>query len=209
MSADAIRGGIPTSICTYQLAANQGPEYTIVEAVRATMATPGLFKIASILEQGITGRYAGGGLGCNNPTAHMLDEVERLFPGSLLATVLSVGSGQLHSASIPNQSKILQFLPLQLVKTLGSITTDCKKTNQELTRRFSQTPNVYFRFNAEQGMQDIDQSDLAQLPEVRAHTLNYLKDAAVNGNVDNAVKLIAATIGAVMSQPSWLDLGVS
>ncbi|KAF8593260.1 hypothetical protein BDV93DRAFT_418876, partial [Ceratobasidium sp. AG-I] len=67
-----------------------------------------------------------------------------------------------------------QFLPSKLVQTLGSIAMDCEKTHQELSRRFEHTPNLYFRFNAEQGMQDIDQSDLARLPEVRAHTQNYL-----------------------------------
>ncbi|KAF8593259.1 FabD/lysophospholipase-like protein, partial [Ceratobasidium sp. AG-I] len=93
MSADAIRAGTPTFIRTYRVAANQGPDCTIVEAVRATMATPGMFKTASIVEQDIKSRYFGGGLGCNNATAHILPEVEVAFPGRPLATVLSVGSG--------------------------------------------------------------------------------------------------------------------
>ncbi|KAF8595697.1 FabD lysophospholipase-like protein, partial [Ceratobasidium sp. AG-I] len=197
MSADAIRGSIPTFIRTYRIAANQGPDCTIVEAVRATMATPGMFKKATIIEQSVKTKYISGALGCNNPTTHMINETEKLFPGRLLATVLSVGSGQLHSANLPDRSKLLQFLPLQLVQTLDSIATDCERTNQELSRRFSRASNVYFRFNAEQGMQDIEQSDLARLSEVRAHTLNYLKDAEVNLKMDSAAQSVAAGLGAV------------
>ncbi|KAF8600376.1 FabD/lysophospholipase-like protein, partial [Ceratobasidium sp. AG-I] len=194
MSADAIRAGTPTFIRTYRVVANQGPDCTIVEAVRATMATPGMFKTANIVEQNIKSRYVGGGLGCNIATAHVLAEVEVAFPGRPLATVLSVGSGQLHSASVPDRSRLPQFLPSTLVQTLGSIAMDCEKTHQELSRLFEHTPNLYFRFNAEQGMQDIDQSDLARLPEVRAHTQNYLKDAIINMRMDTMAKTI--TVGA-------------
>ncbi|KAF8595353.1 FabD/lysophospholipase-like protein [Ceratobasidium sp. AG-I] len=197
MSADAIRAGTPTFIRTYRVAANQGPDCTIIEAVRATMAMPGMFKIASIVEQNIKSRYVGGGLGCNNATAHMLAEVETALPGRPVATVLSVGSGQLHSASVPDRSRLSQFLPSKLVQTLGSIAMDCEKTHQELSRRFEHTPNLYFRFSAEQGMQDIDQSDLARLPEVRAHTQNYLKDAIINMKMDTMAKTIAAGAGSV------------
>ncbi|KAF8594387.1 hypothetical protein BDV93DRAFT_515829 [Ceratobasidium sp. AG-I] len=196
MSADAIRGSIPTFIRTYRIAANQGPECTIVEAVRATMATPGMFKKATIIEQSVKIKYISGALGCSNPTTHMINEAEKLFPGRLLATVLSVGSGQLHSAKIPDRSKLLQFLPLQLVQTLDSIATDCERTNQELSRRFSHASNVYFRFNADQGMQNIDQSDLARLSEVRAHTLNYLKDAVVTSKMDSAAQSVTGGFGA-------------
>ncbi|KAF8598773.1 hypothetical protein BDV93DRAFT_324215 [Ceratobasidium sp. AG-I] len=195
MSADAIRGGIPTLIRTYRVAANQGPHCTIVEAVRATMATPGMFKRAWIEEQTVKTGYVGGGLGCNNPTAHAIDEAELAFPGRSISVVLSVGSGQLRSASVPERRRSSQFLSSNLIEALDSIATDCERTNQELSRRFSRTPNIYFRFNAEQGMQDIDQSDLARLPEVRAHTQNYLKDAIVTTKIDDAARVIATTDG--------------
>jgi hypothetical protein len=127
----------------------------------------------------------------------MLNEVETIFPRRSLAAVISVGSGQLHSASIPDRSRLLQFLPSKLVDTLGSMATDCEKTNQELSRRFSNTPSVYYRLNAEQGMQDIDQSDLARLSEVRARTQNYMKDAVVTAKIDYAVRSIEAGVGTV------------
>lgn len=199
MSADSIRAGIPTCIRTYRVSANQGPECTIVEATRATMATPGMFKPALIREHSIKLRYVGGGLGYNNPTALMLDEAEIVLPGSPISTVLSIGSGQLHCANVPDRNGLSQFLPSKLVQTLAGVASDCEKTNQELSRRFRNTPNVYFRFNAEQGMQDIDQSDMARLPEVQAHTRSYLQDVGVTINLNNAVKVIGAGVGAVKS----------
>ncbi|KAF8600373.1 FabD/lysophospholipase-like protein [Ceratobasidium sp. AG-I] len=197
MSAEAIRGSIPTCIRTYRVAANQGPDCTIVEAARATMATPGMFKRAWIVEQTVKVGYVGGGLGCNNPTAYAIDEVELAFPGRSVSAVLSVGSGQLHSASVPERRRLSQLLPSDLISTLDSIATDCERTNQELSRRFGCTPNVYFRFNAEQGMQDIDQSDPARLSEVRAHTQTYLKHAVVTSRVDQMVSSIATRAESV------------
>ncbi|KAF8596369.1 FabD/lysophospholipase-like protein [Ceratobasidium sp. AG-I] len=188
MSADAMRGAIPTCIRTYRVAANQGPDCTIVQAVRATMATPGMFKRAWIEEHTVKAAYIGGGLGCNNPTAQAIDEVDQVFPGRTIQTIISVGSGQLRSASVPERRRLSQFLPSNLIDTLGSIATDCERTNQELSRRFSRTPNAYFRFNTEHGMQDTDQSDPARLSQVRAHTETYLKDAVVTANMDRAVR---------------------
>ncbi|KAF8598137.1 FabD/lysophospholipase-like protein [Ceratobasidium sp. AG-I] len=191
MSADAIRAGIPTCIRTYRVAANQGPDCTIVEAARATMATPGMFKRAWIQEQAVKTAYIGGGFGCNNPTTYAIKEVEIAFPERSISIVLSVGSGQRHSASVPERSRLSQFLPRDLSDALSAIATDCERTNEELAGKFENTPNVYFRFNADQGMQDIDQSDLARLSEVQAHTQTYLKHAAVTSRVDQTVNSIA------------------
>lgn len=46
-------------------------------------------------------------------------------------------------------------------------------------------------------MQDIDQSELARLSEVRAHTEAYLKDVVVTAKLEGVVKTIAAGAGIV------------
>lgn len=190
MSADAMRGSIPTCIRTYRVAAHQGPDCTIVEAVRATTATPGMFKQAWIEENHVKQAYVGGGLGCNNPAAQALAELEIAFSGRPLSTFLSVGSGQLRSAHMPARSRLLSLFPSDLYEVVQTIATDCERTNQELSGRFSLTENVYFRFNTEQGMQDIDQSDPARLSEVQAHTRSYLQEASVSSRIQNAAKAI-------------------
>ncbi|KAF8596373.1 FabD/lysophospholipase-like protein [Ceratobasidium sp. AG-I] len=215
MSTDAMRGSIPTCIRTYRVDAHQGPDCTIVEAVRATTATPGMFKQAWLREDGVKVPYVGGGLGCNNPAAQALNELERVFTGRHISTFVSVGSGQLHSAQMPTRSKLLSLLPWSLYNVVQSIATDCERTNQELSSRFSFVDNVYFRFNTEQGMQDIDQSDAGRLSEVQAHTRNYLRDPGVSLRMQAAatamisgastVKLLRGNLHAV--QQSSLRIG--
>ncbi|KAF8598126.1 hypothetical protein BDV93DRAFT_353241 [Ceratobasidium sp. AG-I] len=196
-TAHALRAGIPTCIRTYPVSANQGPDCTIVEAVRATTATPGMFKRAIIEENGISIPYVGGGLECNNPTDIALREVSSVFPDRPIACVMSVGAGQLHSASIPDARIYDGLLPSKLLPAIQRIASDCEKTHQDLARRFGDTSGVYFRFSTDQGMQDVDQYNATRLPEVQVHTRQYLQDASVNTRMQDAVKAIAAGIGAV------------
>ena len=196
-TAHALRAGIPTCIRTYTVSANQGPDCTIVEAVRATTATPGMFKRAVIEENGIAIPYVGGGLECNNPTDIALREVSLVFPDRPIACVMSVGAGQLHSASIPDARIYDALLPSRLVPVIQRIATDCERTHQDLARRFEHTSGVYFRFSTDQGMQDVDQCSAARLPEVHVHTRQYLQDTSVNNRMQDAVRAIAARVGAV------------
>ncbi|KAF8595359.1 hypothetical protein BDV93DRAFT_481117 [Ceratobasidium sp. AG-I] len=196
-TAHALRAGIPTCIRTYPVSANQGPDCTIVEAVRATTATPGMFKRAIIEENGIAIPYVGGGLECNNPTDIALREVSSVFPDRPIACVMSVGAGQLHSASIPDARIYDGLLPSKLLPAIQRIASDCERTHQDLARRFGDTNGVYFRFSTDQGMQDVDQYNATRLPEVQVHTRQYLQDASVNTRMQDAVEAIAARIGAV------------
>lgn len=196
-TAHALRAGTPTCIRTYPVSANQGPDCTIVEAVRATTATPGMFKRAIIREHGIDIPYVGGGLECNNPTDIALRELSSVFPNRPLACLMSVGAGQLHSASIPHARIYDGFLPSRLTEVVQRVATDCERTHQDLAQRFEHTSNVYFRFSPDQGMQDIDQYNAARLSEVQTHTRQYLQDVSVNSRMQEAVKAIAAGVGIV------------
>ncbi|KAF8601810.1 FabD lysophospholipase-like protein [Ceratobasidium sp. AG-I] len=196
-TAHALRAGIPTCIRTYPVSANQGPDCTIVEAVRATTATPGMFKRATIEEQGVAIQYVGGGLECNNPTDLALRELSSVFPDRAIACVVSVGAGQLHSASIPDARIYNALLPSRLAPVLQRVATDCERMHQDLARRFEHTKGVYFRFSTDQGIQDIDQFNAARLSEVQAHTRQYLQETSVNSRMQDAVKAIAAGVGVV------------
>ncbi|KAF8597409.1 FabD/lysophospholipase-like protein [Ceratobasidium sp. AG-I] len=196
-TAHALRAGIPTCIRSYPVSANQGPNCTIVEAIRATTAAPGLFKRAIIKENGIDIPYVGGGLECNNPTDIALREVSSVFPNSPIACVMSVGAGRLHSASIPDARIYDAWLPSRLIPAVQKIATDCERTHQDLARRFDHTKGAYFRFSTDQGIQDIDQYNATKVSEVQAHTRQYLQDASVNSRMQDAVKAIAAGVGVV------------
>jgi hypothetical protein len=197
VTADAIRAGIITSIRSYRVTSNQGPECTIVEAVRATTATPEMFKRAVIEEQGVKIPYIGGGLGCNNPMSQLLLEAGRAFPSVPLACVVSVGAGQLSSTNLPEPRMRDLLMSSKLIDVVKSIAMDCEKTHQETSNRFNGTSDVYFRFNAEQGMQDIDQSDATRLPNVQTHTRVYLQEATVDARAEGAAKAVAHGRGAL------------
>lgn len=199
-TADAIRAGITTCIRTYRVSANQGPDCTIVEAVRATTAMPGMFKRAHIKEQGVPVSYVGGGLDCNNPTNKLLEDISLVFPNQPIACVISIGCGQLHSGNIRDSKVYDRFLPSKLLPVMQSIATDCEKTHQDLAHRFEQTEGVYFRFNTEHGMQGINQSDATKLSEVQAHAQVYLRDVLVNASIERAAKAASLRKGMVRFQ---------
>ncbi|KAF8602157.1 hypothetical protein BDV93DRAFT_557669 [Ceratobasidium sp. AG-I] len=179
-TADAIRAGTTACIRTYRVSANQGPECTIVEAVRATTATPGMFKRAVIKEQGIAVSYVGGGLECNNPTDRLLADVSLVFPNQPAACVVSIGCGQLHSGNIPDSKIYDAFLPSKLFPVMQTIAMDCEKTHQDLARRFGHAKDV--------------------LSEVQAHTQAYLQDVSVNASMDSATKAASLKRGLVTLQ---------
>ncbi|KAF8595922.1 FabD/lysophospholipase-like protein [Ceratobasidium sp. AG-I] len=197
MYADAIRPGFTPAIRSYKVPKNQGPECTIVEAVRATTATPGIFKPKVIMEHGIKITYMDAGLGCNNPSERLLPETDLVFPGDSVATIISVGAGQQHTISIPSPSPFVPASKNNSFAAVKAIATDCEDINQRVSERFRGTKNVFFRFNAEQGMQDIDRADATRLAEIRVHTRNYMGHVSVSGLLDEAANSVTNRKGTV------------
>jgi len=70
------------------------------------------------------------------------------------------------------------------------IATDCEKTAEETSRRFKSTPNFYFRFNVEQGLQKITLAQWDRLGEVTTHTKQYMLKSEVDQKIDAAVLAI-------------------
>ncbi|KAJ7865958.1 hypothetical protein B0H13DRAFT_1501941, partial [Mycena leptocephala] len=51
---------------------------------------------------------------------------------------------------------------------------DCEKQHQLSAHHFDPVPHVYFRFNVERGMQDIQLNQWERLGDVAANTRQYL-----------------------------------
>ncbi|KAG6873809.1 hypothetical protein C0992_008411, partial [Termitomyces sp. T32_za158] len=84
----------PRIFRTYKVMANQGYDCTVVEAARATTATPALFKPVSIISGGIPENFVGAGLGYSNPTDFVLKEAVSVFGLSQpVACFVSIGAG--------------------------------------------------------------------------------------------------------------------
>ena len=183
MSALNMNARIPRLFRTYQAPEYQAPNCKIWEAARATSASPTFFK--SIVIDGEP--YLDGGMGHNNPVLQVLQEAELMFPDRHVACIVSIGAGQAQTLRIPKTGWFKGVLPLKVIDAMRNIATDCEESAQVAARRFEHAPRVYFRFNVEQGLQEIGLEQWERLDEVRAHTGQYIRMADVNPKLESAV----------------------
>ena len=183
MSALNMNARIPRLFRTYRAAKYPAPNCTIWEAVRATSAAPTFFKRNLIDGE----EYVDGGMGCNNPVQQVLQEAELVFPERHVACIISIGAGQAQTIGIPKPGWFQRVLPLQVVDAVRKIATDCEASAQGAAQRFERTPGVYFRFNVEQGLQEVGLEQWERLDEVRAHTGQYIRMADVDAKLEAAV----------------------
>jgi len=160
----------------------------IWEAARATSAAPTFFKH---IEIGNKQYFIDGGLGCNNPSRVVLDEAEALFGTCQIGCLVSIGTGQAEIINIKKPGFLQQIIPIDVIKALKAISTDCEATHEDMLHLFANSPNTYFRLNVEQGMQGIELSEWEKLANVEAHTMQYLRRQEVDRKlhlVGNAIK---------------------
>jgi predicted acylesterase/phospholipase RssA len=157
------------------------------EAARATSAAPTFFERITIGEPGFSEPYIDGGMGCNNPIAHVLEEARLLFPGQPVTCVISIGTGKAQTIAIPKPGWVEQILPLGVIVAIRGIATDCEQSAQEVAHCFRRDPNIYFRFNVEQGMQSIGPTQWEGLDEVATHTGQYMWWVEVDEKLEAAV----------------------
>ncbi|KAF8706822.1 Patatin-like phospholipase, partial [Rhizoctonia solani] len=190
MSRHNMRGGIPTAFRSYVATANEGPQCTIWESLCATMAHPELFKSFDIGGPILKQSFVDAGFGCNNPLAHVLEEVKRLHPGRHVSTILSIGTGHTSTIQIPDGSVFRQFLPTAAIGAMKGITEDAEKVAEEMAKRFNSTDGIYFRLSVDQGLQSIKVDKWDQLDEVAEHTHAYMKIQTVTQTIDKAAESI-------------------
>src|SRR5258707_10769611 len=183
---------IPVLLRTYQ--SRELPfDCKIWEAARATSATPALFKRIQI---GRDQPFVDGGLGHNNPSRLLLDEAKGLFGDRHIGCLVSIGTGQAEVVSIKNPGVFQRIISLDVVDVLKAIATDCEATHETVLGLFGDSRNTYFRLNVEQGMQNIELSDLEKISKVEAHTMQYMK----RKEVDEKLALVVDTLRAPRSR---------
>ena len=104
----------------------------------------------------------------------VLDEAKALFGARQIGCLVSVGTGQAEVIGIKKPSLFQQIIPTDVIDALKAIATDCEATHEEMSRRFTNSPNTYFRLNVEQGMQGMELSEWEKLSIVEAHTVQYM-----------------------------------
>ncbi|CAE6455458.1 unnamed protein product [Rhizoctonia solani] len=184
MSKHNINASTPILFRSYLPKANRAPDCTIWEALYATMAHPDFFKSIEIAENSVNYSFIGGELGNSNPIAHLLTEVRELYPGRHVSCILSIGAGHAHTIQIPDSGRH----PVSFA--MRAMATDSERVAEEMARRFQETRGVYFRFNVDQGIQDVEADDWEKLSIVGAHTRAYMNKFEVNRGMHEAVKAI-------------------
>ncbi|KAG8744214.1 hypothetical protein FRC10_010576 [Ceratobasidium sp. 414] len=197
MSRHNINAGIPRIFRSYQGIVNQMPDCAIWEALCASTAHPELFKPIDIGEAHMKESFVDGGLGCTNPTAHVLVEAKALFPGRHVSTVICIGAGHPDTIRIPDRSSFMRFMPINVLAATKQIAADGERVAQEIAARFQATQDVYFRFSVDQGMQSVGLSDWERLSAVSAHTRTYMQMANTHEQMNRAVQAIRDRKAAV------------
>jgi len=190
----------PVLFRTYQSDQTQ-LQCKIWEAARATSAAPTFFKR---IEIGNKQPFIDGGLGCNNPSRVVLAEAEAFFGARQIGCLVSIGTGKAEIINIKKPGFFQQILPIDVIKALKGISTNCEVIHEEMLCLFARSPNTYFRLNVEQGMQGIELSEWEKMANVEAHTTTYLNRKEVN----EKLKLVVDAIKCPKAQLMMEQLGM-
>jgi hypothetical protein len=116
-----------------------------------------------------------------------MDEAAELWQGRRFGCILSIGTGY---------PKIVGAGPslVGLLRETIDIATDAEKIAEDVRKgwdRYSrQLSAVYFRFNVEQGLEDVQLDEYRRFGRVSAMTLNYLSKSRVRKDVDRCAECI-------------------
>ncbi|KAG6868575.1 hypothetical protein C0993_000840, partial [Termitomyces sp. T159_Od127] len=177
----------PRIFRTYQVKANQGYNCTVVEAARATTATPNLFKPVSISSGGISETFVGASLGYSNPTNFVLEEAITVFGLSqAVACFVNIGAGHPgHISWEPNNS---------LSQLLFQLATDCENLAEGLVKNYIQIPGLFYRLSVDQGLQKMAMDDWNKLREIQTHSLAYLEKTKVTEELNRLTNTLQSCL---------------
>lgn len=173
--------GLPAVFRSYRVRANAGIDCAIWEVLRATTAAPLLFKSVFIGRKWAKQEFINAELGANNPISYLFQEKQKIWirkdnwPPPEIGCVVSIGSGKdsvisLESESEPTGGVInwaksyfterpTEDLSTKLYGVMLRIAKDCERKHQEIESSYGENDEkIYFRFNVEQGMQDVPET---------------------------------------------------
>lgn len=166
---------------------------TIVQACLATSAAPTYFEPLSITLGPPTARYNAqfidGGLGYNNPVGQLWNQAAHEFGGPLEGKVqclVSIGTGE---PGVPDYD----IGAKDLLKRLQKIATDSRDTAEAFyeARRYDLGRSRYFRFNVEQGLEDIELGEAQQKARIIELTKIYLAKGKVYDEMEDCTAKLA------------------
>ena len=127
-----------------------------------------------------------------------------VFPTHPIGCLLSIGTGHAEVTSIRKPGFFQQIVPTDVIDALKAISTDCEAIHDDISHRFATVPNIYFRFNIEQGPQGMKLSEWEKLANMEAYTMQYLR----REEVSKKLSLVINAIKAPKAQPIIEQFGM-
>ena len=161
---------------SYSLPDEPNIRATICQAALATSAATTFFEPVSIEDC----TFADGGLGANNPVEEVEGEAMNIWCSEtrglepLVKCFISIGTG--HPGKKAFEDSMIKFLG----QTMVDIATETEHTERKFIARWAKhfDEKRYFRFNVDQGLQNVGLDEYKEKGKIKAATREYLTHAA-------------------------------
>lgn len=171
---------------SYSLPDEPNIRATISQAALATSAATTFFDPVSIGDRS----FADGGLGSNNPVDEVEGEAANIWCSEtgdlkpLVKCFVSIGTG--NPGKKPYQDNIFRFLG----QTIVEIATETESTEKKFIARWAKhfDEKRYYRFNVEQGLQNIGLDEYKKRGMMEAATEGYLTHIAQKFRIRDCIQ---------------------
>ncbi|KAF2192161.1 kinase subdomain-containing protein, partial [Zopfia rhizophila CBS 207.26] len=175
-----------TRLRSYTLPDERDIPATICEAALATSAATGFFDPVSIGAR----QFVDGAFGANNPVDEVEGEAANIWCSEtgdlkpLVKCFVSIGTGNPGKKAI--EDNMFKFLS----KSLVGIVTETEDTERKFVARWAKhfDQKRYFRFNVDQGLQDVGLAEYKEQGRVEAATDEYLRHQTQKFRVRDCVQ---------------------
>ena len=158
--------------------------FTIWEAARATSAAPLYFPKLEVHGT----EYFDGGLDSNNPVVEIIEEAHQEFPGMIIDTVVSIGTGK---GTMPKPVPPFSNILLHFVHR--STDTEGQHERVMTERAFDDVRDGYYRFQGETDLGEIDLSNADKMDEIENLANAYLDSPKSRNMIAScAARLVSA-----------------
>ncbi|KAB8217841.1 acyl transferase/acyl hydrolase/lysophospholipase [Aspergillus novoparasiticus] len=159
----------------------------IWEIARATSAATTFFPSIKIGRDKI--EFLDTALGNNNPCDTLFDEISREFPENNIYCMVSVGTGLQKAIELKNNR-------LSILRSLAKLATNSNAVHSAMAQRHgSNKPRVYWRFDEDAGLHDVELDNWDAMSKVAGHTSNYINKPEVQNEMNELASCIKVASG--------------
>jgi hypothetical protein len=168
---------------------------TVMDALRATCATPALFPSVKIGPHGREQTFISGDAVFNNPIREAIKELYDTYePEREVACIMSLGCGRSGVIYASDNYRPLDGIWKQLQN---------ERTSEELEFQIFRS-QAYYRFSVDRGMEHFSQIQLDNLGVIETHTRTYLQQTQTSQQMDRCI-MAAEELGRIPLQSLCKD----